>query len=91
MFAIKEQNDKYYVIPTANYLLEHLDKFTYPYDTNWEIYKLFRFPAKDFFNYIIAAFNAKVVFKDTFPFASFYFDKYTEAEKFKVEILQRIN
>ena len=89
MFKIEEKQDKYYVIPTAEYLLKHFDKFDFPYDSNWEIYKLFNYSAEDFLKYIIAAHNGTVVFQYEFPYVNFYFTKYSDAEIFKNELTKR--
>lgn len=91
MFKIEEKNDKYYVVPTAEYLLEHFDKFSFPYDSNWEIYKLFKFPPKDLFDFLAATFDAKIIFQREFPYVSIYFHNYVKAEIFKKELEQRAN
>lgn len=90
MFKIEERNDKFFVIPTAEHLLNNFDRFSFPYDSNWEIYKLFNMPAEDFLKYIISAFNAHVIFQYEFPWVQFYFYKYTEAEFFKNELENRV-
>lgn len=89
MFKIEEKNDKFYVIPTAEYLLEHFDRFSFPYDSNWEIYKLFNYPAEDFFKFIISNYGARVFFQQEFPYVSFYFSNYIQAENFKKELTTR--
>lgn len=89
MFKIEEKNNKYTVIPTAGYVLDHFDKFSFPYDSNWEIYKLFNYSAEDFFKFVIAAYNAEVVFQYTFPWVNIYFSRYTDAENFKKEVEKR--
>lgn len=89
MFKIEEKNNKYIVIPTAEYVLDHFDKFSFPYDSNWEIYKLFNYDAEDFFKFVIAAYGAEVIFQYTFPWVNIYFSKYTDAENFKKEIEKR--
>lgn len=91
MYKIQEKNNKYYVIPTAETVLENFQRFELPYDSNWEIYKLFNFGPEDFIKYIIAAFNAHVIIHYQFPWIEFYFNKYTEAEFFKKEVEARIN
>lgn len=90
MFKIEMKNNKYYVVPTAEYLLEHFDRHSFPYDSNWEIYKLFNYPAEDFFKYIISIYNAIVEFQYEFPWVSFYFETYSKAEQFKIELEKRI-
>lgn len=89
MFKIEEKNSKYIVIPTAEYVLDHFDKFSFPYDSNWEIYKLFNYNAEDFFKFVIAAYGAEVIFQYTFPWVNIYFSKYTDAENFKKEVEKR--
>lgn len=91
MFKIEEKNEKFYVIPTAEYLLEHFDRFSFPYDSNWEIYKLFNYPAEDFFKFIISNYEAHVVFQQEFPYVEIFFTKYINAEYFQKELEKRIN
>ena len=91
MFKIEEKNEKFYVIPTAEYLLEHFDRFSFPYDSNWEIYKLFNYPAEDFFKFLIANYEAHIVFQYEFPYVNIYFSKYIKAEQFKNELKKRVN
>ena len=89
MFRIETKNNKNYVIPTSNYVLEHFDKKSFPYDSNWEIFCLFNFPPEDFFKYIISVYEARVEFKKDFPWVSFYFPSYIKAEQFKKEVEER--
>lgn len=91
MFKIEEKNEKFYVIPTAEYLLEHFDRFSFPYDSNWEIYKLFNYPAEDFFKFIISNYEAHVIFQQEFPYVEIFFTKYINAEYFQKELEKRIN
>lgn len=91
MYKIDELEGRFYVTPTAAHVLQVFDRFSFPYDTNWEIYRRFNYPAEDFFKYIISTYNAKVVFQFEFPWVSFYFTKYSEAEFFKKELEERLN
>lgn len=89
MFKVETKNDKYYVIPTVEHILENFDRFSFPYDSNWEIYKLFGYEPEDFFKFIISVYEAHVVLQFEFPWVSFYFDKYSNAETFKNELENR--
>ena len=89
MFKIEEKNNKFFVMPTADYLLDNFDRFSFPYDSNWEIYKLFNYPPEQFFQYIICQFNAHVTFKPEFPFVSIYFPTEFDAGQFKQELITR--
>ena len=91
MYQIEEQNGKYYVIPTAETVMDNFNRFDLPYDSNWEIYKLFGYEPKDFLNYIISAFNARVIIQYEFPWVQFYFHNYIEAEFFLKEVQERVN
>ena len=61
MYKIEEKDNKYYVIPTAETVLNNYNRFEMPYDSNWEIYKYFGFEPEDFIKYIISVFNAHVI------------------------------
>lgn len=89
MFKIEENNNSYLVIPTASYLQEHFDRFSFPYDTNWEIYKLFNYEPRQFFEFVISAYNGAVTFQEKFPYALVTFSKKTDAEAFKTELENR--
>lgn len=89
MYKIEEKDEGYYVIPTAETVQANFNRFDVPYDTNWEIYKLFNFPPEDFIKYIISAFNARVFIKYEFPWVKFYFHNYSDAENFKKEVEKR--
>ena len=43
MYKIEEKDNKFYVIPTAETVLNNYNRFEMPYDSNWEIYKHFGF------------------------------------------------
>ena len=90
MFKIEESNNYYIVIPTASYLQEHFDRFSFPYDTNWEIYKLYNYEPRHFFEYVISAFNATVEFQESFPYATVKFKEQKNALAFKTELEQRV-
>ena len=89
MFKIEERNDKFFVIPTAETVMENFNRFEMPYDSNWEIYKLFNFPPEDFIKYVISAFGAHVTIHYEFPWIRFYFNNYISAENFKNEVEKR--
>ena len=89
MFKIEERNDRYYVLPTAEYVLEKFDRFSFPYDTNWEIYRLFKYPPEQFCQYLVSQYRALVTFKNEFPFIDFSFSTYSTAEEFKKELEER--
>lgn len=89
MFKVEESNGVYVVIPTASYLQEHFDRFSFPYDTNWEIYKLYNYEPRQFFEFIISAYNGKVKFQEAFPYALITFNNKEDAEAFKTELETR--
>lgn len=91
MFLIEERGAKYYVIPTVETVQKNFDRLDMPYDTNWEIYRLFNFTGRDFANYIIKRFNGTVIIKREFPFLSFYFKDYYDAKDFLSELEKREN
>ena len=91
MYKIETKNDKYYVIPTAETVMENFNRFEMPYDSNWEIYKLFGFGPKEFIEYIISAYEAEVLICYEFPWIRFYFHKYSSAENFLKEVEERAN
>ena len=91
MYKIEEKDNKFYVIPTAETVLNNYNRFGMPYDSNWEIYKHFGFEPEDFIKYVIAAFNARVIIQYEYPWVKFYFTKYTDAENFKNEVEKRAN
>ena len=89
MYKIEEKNGKYVVVPTAETVMNNFNRFEMPYDSNWEIYKLFNFPPEDFIKYIISVFEAHVTIHYEFPWIRFYFNNYIAAEKFKNELETR--
>ena len=89
MFKIEEKDNVYFVIPTAETLINNFNRFEVPYDSNWEIYKLFGYEPQDFAKYIISTFNATVIVQYEFPWMKFYFKKYIDAENFKNELEKR--
>lgn len=89
MFTIEEENERFFVIPTAEYVLERFNRFDLPYDTNWEIYRLFGFEPEEFIQYVIAAYDARVEIHYKFPWITFYFPSYVKAEIFKNELEKR--
>ena len=91
MYKIETKGAKHYVIPTADTVMDNFKRFEMPYDSNWEIYKLFNYSAKDFMDYVISAFNATVIIHYEFPWLEFYFSRYIDAEDFLKEINKRIN
>lgn len=91
MYKIEEKDNKYYVIPTAETVLDNYNRFEMPYDSNWEIYRHFDFEPEDFIKYIISVFNAHVIIQYEYPWVKFYFTKYIEAESFKNEVEKRAN
>ena len=91
MFKINVNNDVYTVVPTAEYLLEHFDRFSFPYDSNWEIYKLFNYEPVELFQYICAAFNGRIRIYQDFPYATIEFITIQDAEKFKNELERRVS
>ena len=91
MYKIEEKKGKFYVIPTAETVLANYNRFEMPYDSNWEIYKLFGFEPEDFIKYVISAFGAHVIIQYEFPWIQFYFNNYISAEQFKNELEKRVN
>lgn len=89
MFKINAENNIYTVIPTAEYLLDNFDRLSFPYDSNWEIYKLFNYEPMELFQYISAAFNGRVRIYQEFPYATIEFLEYSDAESFKNELEKR--
>lgn len=89
MYKIEEKDNVYYVIPTAETVQDNFNRFEMPYDSNWEIYKLFNFPPEDFIKYAISTFNATVFIKYEFPWVQFYFHNYIDAENFLKEVEKR--
>lgn len=90
MFLTEEANGKYYVVPAAETVEKNFNRFDLPYDSGWEIYRLFNFTGRDFVNYVIKKFNAKVNLKTTFPFVEIYFEDYYEAKAFQTEVEKRV-
>lgn len=93
MFRIEKQRneDKFYVVPTSEFVRQNFNRYDLPYDTNWEIYKLFSYSPENFFKYVIAAYNAVVKFKEDFPWVEFYFEDKSKAEFFLNELEKRHN
>lgn len=93
MFKIEKQRneEKFYVVPTSELVQQNFKRYEVPYDTNWEIYRLFRFTPENFFKYIIATYGAVVQFKENFPWVDFYFEDRSKAERFLDEISNRLN
>ena len=89
MYKIEERDNKYFVVPTSETVINNYNRHEIPYDTNWEIYKLFNFPPEDFVKYIISVFNAHVIIHYEFPWIKFYFNNYISAENFKKEVEKR--
>ena len=89
MFKVEESNGVYVVIPTASYLQEHFDRFSFPYDTNWEIYKLYNYEPRQFFEFVISAYKGNVKFQEAFPYTLITFNNKEDAEAFKTELETR--
>lgn len=89
MFKVEESNGTYVVIPTASYLQEHFDRFSFPYDTNWEIYKLYNYEPRQFFEFVISAYKGNVKFQEAFPYALITFNDKKDAEAFKADLETR--
>ena len=89
MYKIEEKDNRYFVIPTAENVLNHYNRFEMPYDSNWEIYRYFNYSPEDFIKYIISSFEAHVIIQYEFPWMKFYFTKYSNAERFKEELEKR--
>lgn len=85
-------NDAYYsVIPTAYHLKKYLNKFEFPYDTNWEIYKLYNYTPKQMAQYVIAKFGAIVGLSLEYPLMIIRFDDIARAEAFKNELEEKFS
>lgn len=91
MFRVEKvrEEERYIVYPSAHYLEKHFDRFSFPYDTNWEIYRLYNYAPEDFFKYLISKFHAFVEFKRDFSYVDFWFPTRENAEAFREELETR--
>lgn len=91
MFRVEKVKDQelYIVYPSAHYLEKRFNRFDLPYDTNWEIYRLYNYTPENFFNYLISKFNAIVEIKQDFSYINFYFPTKEGAENFRDELENR--
>lgn len=87
-FKIEEHNNKYYVIPTAEYLSNVKVALPMPFDTNFFIYKLFDYEPKEFILFLCGSCEAQVVILKDFPYVNFSFSKYSSAAAF-LEIINK--
>lgn len=88
-----QKSEKFFIIPTQEYLnhvLSNTEIFL-PYDTNWEIYKIFKLTPKDFINYIETRFSACIEKIKQFPYLEFYFKNEVDAKTFLEEVCNRVN
>ena len=86
-FKIEEHGSRYYIVPTATFLLTYEVK-TYPFDTNFLIYKMFDYEPKEFIQFLCGSCEARVEVLKEFPYINFSFSKYISAANF-VEILNK--
>lgn len=89
MFFIKQQAEGYVVVPTPEYLLQNFNRFEFPYDSNWEIYKLYNFLPKQLFHYLTVTFNATVCIYEEYPYATISFKNETDAKNFLKDLERR--
>ena len=89
MFKIEANGEHYIVIPTAEYLEERFNRFDLPYDTNWEIYRLYNYKPREFFQYLISVFEAEIYVKERWPYFEISFNKEINALRFKQELEER--
>ena len=87
-FKIHSDVNKYYVIPTAEYL-QTVKDIPKPFDTNFLIYKLFGYSPREFLAYLHSI-GATVMVQKSFPYISFYFHKYSSASNFLYELNNRV-
>ena len=91
MFRVEKvrEQERYIVYPSAHYLEKRFNRFDLPYDTNWEIYRLYNYTPEDFFKYLISKFHASVEFKERFSYVDIYFPSKEDAEAFRDELENR--
>lgn len=88
-FKIEEHRSRYYVMPTAEYLLS-IGMPEQPLDTNYLIYKLFNYSPKEFITFLCSGCEAQVIILKDFPYIDFSFSKYTSAASFLENINKRV-
>ena len=89
MFKLEKYEDYCCVVPSAEYLEARFNRFDLPYDTNWEIYRLYNYKPRELFQYLIAAFDATIFIKEKWPYFEIRFTKETNALLFKAELEKR--
>lgn len=88
-FKIVNNSEVYTVVPTAAHLQKHLNKFEFPYDTNWEIYKMYNYGPCEFCQFMVNAFHANVKLYKDFPFMSFSFSAKSQADIFLATLIEK--
>lgn len=81
-FKIVNNKTVYTVVPTAAHLNKYLNKLEFPYDTNWEIYKLYNYGPREFCQFMANVYGANVKLYKDFPFMSFSFSNKSQADVF---------
>lgn len=83
-FKVIALNNEYWtVVPTAEHLAKYLDRNAFPYDTNWEIYKLYKYDTQRLCQHLTVAHEAHVEIYADFPYICVKFALLSKAEDFK--------
>lgn len=84
-YKVEKEKNLYIIAPT-DYLLTHYEIKEWPCCFTQSIVELYNFSVADFFKYVIAHFNGRILVYEEWPHFSIAFDKKFDADEFCKEI-----
>lgn len=86
---IKLNEDTWTIAPTAEHMSKYLNKNEFPYDTNWEIYKLFNYTPEQLCQHITVGCDGYIEVYPEFPIIGIKFAMLSRVEAFKEDLEKR--